>query len=121
MRNINDILNESSLNDENEVFEKDEQFSIMVQFNDKKRTKTPKDLDMFGNKVKVGDLVLGTYQNRPSVGIIRYIREGVGVCAVQYTESGKEIKKAPSGDYVTRTPIYELLKISNEVGKSLLK
>ena len=119
MEDLKDILNKALMEDK--IFENDDQFSIITQFNDKLRSKTPKDLDMFGNKVEVGDLVLGMYRNRPSIGVIRYIRKGTGVCTVQYTNDGKDVKKAPSGDYISRTAIYDILKISNKVGKDLLR
>lgn len=121
MKNINDILRESLMDDEDTIIKSGIPYSIMVKYDSLKRSKTPKDLDMFGNELKVGDLVLGVYLNRPSIGIIRQIREGTGMCAVQYTESGKELKTTPQGDYQTRSALYELLKITTEVGMSLLK
>lgn len=122
MKNILDILNESSLmDDEDTIIKAGLPYSIMVQYDNKKRSKTPKDLDMFGNELSVGDIVLGVYLNRPSIGIIRQIREGTGMCAVQYTKDGKELKTTSQGDYQTKVALYELLKISTEIGMSLIK
>jgi hypothetical protein len=121
MKDINDILNESLLDDEDEIFDKGLPFSIMVQYNNMKKKRIVTDHDMFDNELKVGDLILGVYQGRPSIGIIRYIRTGMSVCAVQYTKEGNEVKRTPSGDYLTKTKTFEIVKISPEAGMGLIK
>lgn len=111
---------ESLLDSDLEIIEKSLPWALVKKFHSFKRSKSPKSAtDMFNSDIQVGDMVLGVYQNRPSIGIVLKIQ--LGMCSVCFTGDKKDMKLTSNGDYQTNVPIYDLLKINEKVSQQLIK
>ena len=86
----------------------------------RKRKATPKPMDVFGNPLKKGDMVLGTYSSRILIGIIIEMRGNM--CLVCFSGDVKDMDKykTPAGDYRTGTDCGNLLKITPEIAEMIL-
>ena len=86
----------------------------------KRRKATSKPMDVFGNPLKKGDMVLGTYGSRILIGIIIEMRGSM--CLVCFSGDMKDMDKykTPAGDYRTGTDCGSLLKITPEIAEMIL-
>ncbi len=110
-----------SILDIDNIDAKSKPWLLTREFYSKRRTKTPKDLDAIGKPLQKGDLVIGVHGGqRPMVGIIIEIRDGV--CAVCYTGDLKDMEKqkTASGSYRTPVGCYDLIKITPEIAEMIM-
>lgn len=86
----------------------------------RKRKATSKPLDVFGNPLKKGDMVLGTYGSKILIGIIIEMRGNM--CLVCFSGDIKDMDKykTPAGDYRTGTDCGNLLKITPGIAEMIL-
>lgn len=86
----------------------------------RKRRAVSKPMDVFGNPLKKGDMVLGTYGSRILIGIIIEMRGSM--CLVCFSGNMKDMDKykTPAGDYRTGTDCGNLLKITPEIAEMIL-
>lgn len=78
-------LAESIFNADDNLRKADEHLDydiVMDVFYSKMRKKSPKDLDMFSQPLKEGDLVLAILKNRPCLGVIKEVSKGT--CVVEF-------------------------------------
>lgn len=110
-----------SILDIDNIDAKSKPWLLTREFHSKRRTKTPKPLDAIGKPLQKGDMVIGVYGGqRPMVGIIIEIRDGV--CAVCYTGdlNDMEKQKTASGSYRTPVGCYDLIKITPEIAEMIM-
>ena len=86
----------------------------------RKRKATSKPLDVFGNPLKKGDMVLGTYGSRILIGIIIEMRGDM--CLICFSGDIKDMDKykTPAGDYRTTHVCGNLLKITPGIAEMIL-
>lgn len=86
----------------------------------RRRKATSKPMDVFGNPLKKGDMVLGIYGSRILIGIIIEMRGSM--CLVCFSGDMKDMDKykTPAGDYRTGTDCGNVLKITPAIAEMIL-
>ena len=119
MKTLHDIINESLL-DEDDLVRNAEKWEVVDRYVKRARSKSPKDdVDMLGNPVKVGDLVLAVNKGRPMPGVIVQIR--YGCCAICFDPDMSKMKTTSQGDYKTTIGLYDVVKVTNDIVTQILK
>lgn len=118
MKNLKDICNESIF-DEESIMDRMDDLIFIKDFYSKLRTKTPKDLDMIGKPLNVGDLVIAPNRGKPMPGIIMKIRNGA--FAVCFTGIPEDMSRDASHDFRTNIGGYEIIKIDKDILKQIMK
>lgn len=112
MKNLKDIFNESVFDEETNMDNLDNLIKIK-EFYDKKRTKTPKEIDMLGRELHEGDMVIAPNRGVPMPGVIVKIRNGA--FAVCFTGNTDDVSRDASHDFRTTIGGYEIIKIDKDI------
>lgn len=118
MKDLKDIFYKGVFDEESNM-DKLEDLIMIKDFYSKRRTKTPKDLDMLGRELYEGDMVIAPNRGVPMPGIIMKIRNGA--FAVCFTGNPDDMSRDASHDFRTTIGGYEIIKIDKDILKSILK
>lgn len=112
-------LQESIMDGEEVVMSDLDNLIRIKEFYTRLRTKTPKDLDMLGKELHVGDMVIAPNRGKPMPGIIMKIRSGA--FAVCFTGDPEDMSRDSSHDFRTNIGGYEMIKIDDDILKNIIK
>lgn len=112
MKDLKDICIESVFDEESNMDNLDNLIKIK-EFYGKKRTKTPKELDMIGRELHEGDMVIAPNRGVPMPGVIVKIRNGA--FAVCFTGNPDDVSRDASHDFRTTIGGYEIIKINKDI------
>jgi hypothetical protein len=118
MKDINDILNESLLDDEDEVFDNGINRAIAEQFRTLMKSNPNKSVDVLGRELHEGDLVVFKCIGMSAIGVIEKI-EG-GRCATSFGKR-KNVISPKSGEIVVRERCCDMLKLTPEIAAQIMK
>lgn len=106
-------LQESIMDGEEVIMSGLDDLIRIKKFYTRLRTKTPKELDMVGNPLQVGDLVIAPDRGKPRPGVIMLIRNGN--FAICFTGDPNDISRDRSHQYRTNVQGYEIIKINKDI------
>lgn len=112
MKNFKNMFYESVFDEETNMDNLDNLIKIK-EFYGKKRTKTPKELDMIGRELHEGDMVIAPNRGVPMPGVIVKIRNGA--FAVCFTGNPDDVSRDASHDFRTTIGGYEIIKINKDI------
>ena len=113
MKNIKELINESIMDGEEVVMKDLDDLIRVKKFYTRLRTKTPKELDMVGNPLQVGDLVIAPNKGKPMPGVIMKIRNGN--FAICFTGDPNDIPRDGLHEFRTSVHGYEIIKINKDI------
>ena len=119
MKDIKELLNESIFDGEEANMKGLDDLIKIKDFYNKRRTKTPKELDMLSKELHEGDMVIAPNRGTPMPGIIMKIRNGA--FAVCFTGDPEDMSRDASHDFRTNIGGYEIIKIDDDILKNILK
>ena len=119
MKDLKDICVESIFDGEEVNMKSLDDLIKIKDFYNRLRSKTPKDLDMLGKELHVGDMVIAPNRGKPMPGIIMKIRNGA--FAVCFTGDPEDMSRDSSHDFRTSIGGYEIIKIDDDILKNILK
>ena len=112
MKTLKDICIESVFDEESNMNNLEDLIKIK-EFYTRLRTKTPKELDMVGNPLQVGDLVIAPNKGKPMPGVIMKIRNGN--FAICFTGDPNDIPRDGLHEFRTSVCGYEIIKINKDI------
>lgn len=112
MKALKDIFIESVFDEESNMNNLEDLIRIK-EFYTRLRTKTPKELDMVGNPLQVGDLVIAPDKGKPRPGVIVKIRNGN--FAICFTGDLNDIPRDGVHEFRTSVQGYEIIKINKDI------
>lgn len=112
MKALKDIFIESVFDEESNMNNLEDLIRIK-EFYTRLRTKTPKELDMVGNPLQVGDLVIAPNKGKPMPGVIMEIRDGN--FAICFTGDPNDIPSYGPHRFRTCACGYEIIKINKDI------
>ena len=112
-------LKESILDGEEVVMKDLDRLIRVREFYSKVRSKTPKEIDMIGRPLEIGDLVIAPNRGKPMPGVIMKIHNGN--FAVCFTGIPEDMSRDASHEFRTNICGYEIIKIDENILKSILK
>ena len=126
MKELKDIFNESLLDDNGgeDLYQFADRLKIAKEYHEKvKSTNRRAAVDIMGNALEVGDLVIFArnvgYLHRIYIGVVAYIRGAyIAIC---FDGNVKGIPKDASGRIKTIYLASDVLKINEDIAKQLIK
>lgn len=112
MKDLKDICIESVFDEESNMNNLDNLIKIK-EFYGKRRTKTPKEIDMIGRELHVGDMVIAPNRGVPMPGVIVKIRNGN--FAICFTGDPNDIPRDGLHEFRTSVHGYEIIKINKDI------
>ena len=106
-------LQESIMDGEEVVMSDLDNLIRVKEFHSRLRTKIPKELDMVGNPLQVGDLVIAPDRGKPKPGVIMLIRNGN--FAICFTGDPNDIPRDGLHQFRTNIQGYEIIKINKDI------
>lgn len=126
MKELKDIFNESLLDDDGgeNLYQFADRLKIVKEYHEKvKSTNRRAAVDIMGNTLEVGDLVIFArndgYLHRIYIGVVVYIKGAYGT--ICFDGNVKGIPKDASGGIKTIYLASNVLKINEDIAKQLIK